>query len=86
MRKLFLSALLLSMGCSFCFSQVLAPELEDPTVNSINRLPAREEVCLNLDLRQLGLGGASCGPKPLDKYIFPIQKESYSITISPYRR
>ena len=41
MRKLFLSALLLSMGCSFCFSQVLAPELEDPTVNSINRLPAR---------------------------------------------
>jgi beta-galactosidase len=48
--------------------------------------PAREEVCLNLDLRQLGLGGASCGPKPLDKYIFPIRKESYSITISPYRR
>ena len=48
--------------------------------------PAREEVCLNLDLRQLGLGGASCGPRTLDKYIFPIQKESYSITVSPYQR
>jgi len=48
--------------------------------------PAREEVCLNLDLRQLGLGGASCGPSPLDKYIFPIQKESYSITISAYQK
>ena len=44
----------------------------------------REEICLNLDLRQLGLGGASCGPKPLDKYIFPIRPETYTITISAY--
>ncbi len=43
----------------------------------------REEICLNLDLRQLGLGGASCGPKPLGKYIFPIKKESWDVVISP---
>lgn len=43
----------------------------------------REEICLNLDLRQLGLGGASCGPQPMAKYIFPIKEESWSITISP---
>ena len=43
----------------------------------------RAEVCLNLDLRQLGLGGASCGPKPLDEYIFPIQNECWSMTIAP---
>ena len=43
----------------------------------------REEICLNLDLRQTGLGGASCGPKTMDKYIFPIKEESWSITISP---
>jgi len=44
----------------------------------------RKEVCLNLDLRQLGLGGASCGPRPLDKYIFPVKDEEWTITISAY--
>lgn len=46
-------------------------------------LQPRKEICLNVDLRQLGLGGASCGPKPMEKYIFPIQKESFTLTFSP---
>ncbi len=46
-------------------------------------LVERPEVCFNLDIRQLGLGGASCGPEPMKKYIFPIQKESWFITIKP---
>ena len=29
-----------------------------------------EEVLLNLDVRQTGLGGASCGPAPMEKYLF----------------
>lgn len=45
--------------------------------------PPRREVCLNLDVRQLGLGGASCGPKPEAEYIFPIQRESWTVTLSP---
>ena len=48
-------------------------------------LRAREEVVLNLDCRQLGLGGASCGPRPMQKYIFPIQKETWSITLKPVK-
>ena len=48
-----------------------------------NMKPPREEICLNLDIRQLGLGGGSCGPKPEPKYIFPIKSESWSVTISP---
>ena len=43
----------------------------------------RKEICLNLDIRQLGLGGASCGPRPMDKYIFPIQTESWTVRIDP---
>lgn len=43
----------------------------------------RKEVCLNLDIRQLGLGGGSCGPKPADEYIFPIKEENWTIRISP---
>ena len=46
-------------------------------------LAKRDEVVLNLDIRQLGLGGASCGPKPMAKYIFPIQKETWTITVKP---
>ena len=42
-------------------------------------LVPREEVCLNLDVRQLGLGGASCGPVPMDKYRFnPNEPTSWS--------
>ena len=29
-----------------------------------------EDVLLNLDVRQMGLGGASCGPAPMGKYLF----------------
>lgn len=32
-------------------------------------VPMRDEIYLNLDIRQLGLGGASCGPRPMDKYL-----------------
>ena len=46
-------------------------------------LVARPEVVLNLDVRQLGLGGASCGPQPMAKYIFPIQGEEWSVTLKP---
>ncbi len=48
-----------------------------------NVKPPRREVCLNLDLRQLGLGGASCGPKPEAAYIFPIQPETWRVTLEP---
>ena len=33
-------------------------------------LTPRDEVMLNLDVRQTGLGGNSCGPKPMAKYRF----------------
>ena len=33
-------------------------------------LVPRKEICLNLDVRQTGLGGASCGPRTMDKYRF----------------
>ena len=47
-----------------------------------NVKPPRAETCLNLDIRQLGLGGASCGPKPEAEYIFPIKREQWSVTFS----
>jgi hypothetical protein len=45
---------------------------------------ARDEVYLNLDVRQVGLGGASCGPGPMKKYRFnPNDTVSWTLSISP---
>ena len=46
-------------------------------------LVARPEVMLNLDLRQVGLGGASCGPRTMDKYVFPVKEETWYVTLTP---
>ena len=44
-------------------------------------IPERD-ILVNLDVRQLGLGGNSCGPEPMKKYIFPVKKTAWSLTIS----
>jgi beta-galactosidase len=43
----------------------------------------RKEVCLSLDIGQTGLGGASCGPTPLDKYILRAQPFEYTYILRP---
>ena len=50
-------------------------------------LVARPEVYLNLDVRQVGLGGGSCGPAPMQKYRFdPNEPVSWHLAISPVSR
>jgi beta-galactosidase len=52
-----------------------------------SRLQRRDEVCLNIDVRQTGLGGASCGPKPMGKYLFnPSEKTEWSFKIEAIKR
>ena len=47
-------------------------------------LVKRAEVMLNLDVRQLGLGGSSCGPGPLAKYIFdPLEPVAWTMKLEP---
>lgn len=41
-------------------------ELND--ARSLDRLPEKNKVIVNLDAFQMGLGGSSCGPRPLAKY------------------
>lgn len=48
-------------------------------------LVPRPEVFLNLDVRQLGLGGRSCGPEPQKKNVFPIERMSWTVRIEPVR-
>ena len=45
---------------------------------------AQRDVILNLDVRQTGLGGASVGPAPMEKYRFDSSKPvSWTLRISP---
>ncbi len=49
-------------------------------------LRPRKEVMLNLDVRQTGLGGGSCGPIPMRKYIFnPSQPVTWTLAIAPLK-
>ncbi len=50
-------------------------------------LVPRREIILNLDVRQMGLGGASCGPIPMDKYRFdPSTPVSWTMKIESVKR
>jgi len=48
-----------------------------------NPLVARPEVCLSLDIAQMGLGGASCGPIPMEKYILRAKPVQYTYVMRP---
>jgi beta-galactosidase len=50
-----------------------------------NELAMRPEVYLHLDHSQRGLGGASCGPDTLEKYLVRPGDYSFSLTIRPVR-
>jgi len=45
----------------------------------------RKEVCLNFDLRQLGLGNAACGPCPLANYTPKNRREQWKVTLVPVK-
>ncbi len=49
-----------------------------------HELTPRPEIYLNLDLRQCGLGGASCGPGTLPQYRIQPGEFMYSILLRPF--
>jgi len=48
-----------------------------------NPLTPRPEVCLSLDAAQLGLGGASCGPRPMEKYMLAPRPAQFTYVMRP---
>lgn len=48
-----------------------------------SRLIPRDEVILRINATTMGLGGASCGPKPLEKYICRAQPVRFSFVLGP---
>ena len=48
-----------------------------------HELPRRDEITLNLDYRQSGLGGASCGPGTLPQYLLQPGEVRYTVRLRP---
>jgi beta-galactosidase/beta-glucuronidase len=46
-------------------------------------LERREEITLNLDHAQSGLGGASCGPPTLPQYLIPPERQQFRVRLRP---
>ena len=52
-----------------------------------SRLVADDWTNLSLDVRQLGLGSASCGDNPpLPQYRFPVERTAWTLRLTPLRR
>ena len=49
-----------------------------------NELTRRDEAILNLDYRQCGLGGASCGPGTLPQYLIQPGTFEFTVRLRPF--
>ncbi len=67
----------------FSVNRWTAEELDK--ARSLDRLPKPDKVVLNLDAFQMGLGGASCGPRPLPGYQRLSEAAAFGFIIAPSR-
>lgn len=65
----------------FSTSRFTAAELD--AARSLDRLPEKEKVIVNLDAFQMGLGGASCGPRPLAQYQTLSRATAFGFVLAP---
>ncbi|MFL7794750.1 MAG: glycoside hydrolase family 2 TIM barrel-domain containing protein [Anaerolineae bacterium] len=54
------------------------------SVQHTYELERRDDITLNLDYRQTGLGGASCGPPTLARYIVMPEPVNYAVRLRPF--
>ncbi len=47
-------------------------------------LRPRREVVLCVDYRQMGLGGGSCGPRPMERYLLRAEPCRFRFSLRPY--
>lgn len=62
-------------------SYYTAQELDN--ARALDKLPAKDKVIVNIDAFQMGLGGASCGPRPLMEYQTFSKPTAFGFVIAP---
>ncbi len=65
------------------FSTLRFTPAELNAARSLDRLPAKDKVMVNLDAFQMGLGGASCGTRPLAEYQTLTRATAFGFVIAP---
>ncbi|HKM92171.1 MAG TPA: glycoside hydrolase family 2 TIM barrel-domain containing protein [Prolixibacteraceae bacterium] len=66
------------------FSALHYTPLDLEKANHPYELTRRKETILTVDMQHCGLGGGSCGPGPMEKYLLKTEKAAFSFSIRPY--
>ncbi len=66
------------------FSALHYTPLDLDKANHPYELVKRKETILSIDVAHNGLGGGSCGPPPMDRYLLKTEKTEFSYSIRPY--
>lgn len=66
------------------FSALHYTPLDLDKANHPHELTRRKETILTVDMQHCGLGGGSCGPGPMEKYLLKTEKATFSFSIRPY--
>ena len=78
------SGILISAKNQMDFSALHYTPLDLDKANHPYELVKRKETILSVDVAHNGLGGASCGPPPMDRYLLKTEKTEFSYSIRPY--
>ncbi len=68
------------------FSALHYTPLDLEKANHPYELKKRDETILTIDVAHCGLGGGSCGPGPMDRYLLNAGKRDFHYTIRPYTK
>ncbi len=68
------------------FSALHYTPLDLHKANHPYELTKRKSTILTVDMNQCGLGGGSCGPPPMKRYILPAEESEFSYSIQPWLR
>ena len=68
------------------FSALHYTPLDLHKANHPYELTKRKPTILTVDMNQCGLGGGSCGPPPMKRYILPAEESEFSYSIQPWLR
>jgi len=71
-----------SPDINFSAHHCTADDLDEAT--HMNEVPRREEVYLNLDAAQHGIGTASCGPTVFPPYVLRPRPFAFGFTLAPF--
>lgn len=70
----------------FNFSTLHYRPLDLDHANHPYELERRGETIITIDMAHCGLGGGSCGPGPMERYLLPASEATFNYSIRPWNR